>query len=68
MAHPDREFLIREHQITHNVVYATSRADLVDLVERGYLRQEQRGRAFVFLPAPDLVEKLDKESAQESTP
>jgi Fic family protein len=60
MAHPEFEFRIREHQTTHNVVYATARADLLDLVERGYLRQELRGKAFVFLPEPDLVELLDK--------
>ena len=59
MAHPEVEFRIREHQTTHNVVYATARADLLDLVERGYLRQEQRGKAFVFLPVSDLAERLD---------
>jgi len=61
LAHPEREFRIREHQITHNVVYATSRADLMDLVDRGYLRQEQRGKAFVFLPVSDLAQLLDTE-------
>ena len=59
MAHPELELRVREHQTTHNVVYATARADLLDLVERGYLRQEQRGKAFVFLPVPDLAERLD---------
>jgi Fic family protein len=61
LAHPEREFRIREHQTTHNVVYATSRADLMDLVDRGYLRQEQRGKAFVFLPVSDLAQLLDTE-------
>jgi Fic family protein len=54
LAHPEREFRIREHQKTHNVVYATARADLLDLTERGYLVQELRGKAFVFMPAPGL--------------
>ena len=58
LANPDVEFRIREHQITHNVVYATARTDLLDLVDHGYLHQEQRGKAFVFLPEPDLAERL----------
>jgi Fic family protein len=65
LAHPEIELRIREHQTTHNVVYATARADLIDLVERGYLRQEQRGKAFVFLPTPDLAERLDKVADSE---
>lgn len=58
LAHPDRVFRIREHQTTHNVVYATARADLLDLAERGYLTQQTRGKAFVFLAAPDLPQRL----------
>lgn len=58
LAHPSREYRIREHQTTHNVVYATARADLLDLVELGYLTQQVRGRAFVFLPSPDLPDRL----------
>jgi len=66
MAHPEREFRIRDHQTTHSIVYATSRADLMDLVERGYLRQEQRGKTFVFLPQPDLIEQLDRAAGSET--
>lgn len=55
---PEAQFRIREHQTTHNVVYATARADLLDLVERGYLRQEMRGRAFVFVAQPGLAKRL----------
>jgi len=64
LADPDAEFRIREHQTAYNVVYATARADLLGLVALGYLRQEQHGRAFVFLPEPDLAKRLggaDKE-------
>jgi Fic family protein len=66
LAEPDIEFRIREHQTTHNVVYATARADLMDLVDRGYLYQEQRGKAFVFLPTTDLVDRLDKAAEAEA--
>jgi Fic family protein len=58
LANRDLELRIREHQTAHNVVYATARADLLDLVDRGYLRQERRGKAFVFVPEPDLTERL----------
>lgn len=60
LAHPELEFRIREHQTTHNVVYATARADLLGLVERGFLRKESRGKAFVFVAVADLTERLDR--------
>lgn len=66
LAHPAQEFRIREHQTTHNVVYATSRADLIDLVDRGYLRREQHGKAFVFVPQRDLLDRLDRETDQDT--
>ena len=58
LADPDAEFRIREHRTAYNVAYATARADLLGLVALGYLRQEQRGKAFVFLPGPDLAKRL----------
>ena len=64
LADPDAEFRIREHRTAYNVAYATARADLLGLVALGYLHQEQRGKAFVFLPEPDLAKRLggaDKE-------
>ena len=63
LARPEAEFRIRYHQTTHRVVYATARADLLDLVEKGYLSKEQRGKAFVFVPVADLAERLGSESA-----
>lgn len=63
LAHPDREFRIREHQTTHNVVYATARADLLDLAERGYLVMGTKGKAFVFRPSPELPERLGRHEA-----
>jgi hypothetical protein len=51
-------FRIDWHRDVHGVVYATARSDLLDLVERGYLRHVRRGRAFQFTPAPDLRRRL----------
>lgn len=58
LVQPDAEFRIAEHQKTHKVVYQTARADLLDLVERGYLHMEQRGKAFVFVPVSDLQRRI----------
>lgn len=43
----------------HRVVYRTARTDLLELAERGYLRKEMRGKAFVFVPVDDLRERIE---------
>ena len=53
---PDAEFNIRYHKRNHNVAYTTARRDLLELVEKGYLSMEQRGKAFIFAAAPKLQE------------
>jgi Fic family protein len=55
LANPGSQFRIRQHQTSHRVVYQTARTDLLDLVDRGYLHKEDRGRAFVFLPSSGLL-------------
>lgn len=52
---PGTRFRIRYHQTTHNIAYSTARADLMELEEKGYLRQEQEGKAFVFVAAEGLA-------------
>lgn len=64
LTHPEAEFRIRPHQTAHHVVYQTARTDLLELVERGYLVQEQRGKAFVFVPAPDLQKLVEADSLE----
>ncbi|MBR1369263.1 filamentation induced by cAMP protein Fic [Methanocalculus chunghsingensis] len=49
MEQPERYFTIRHVMQMHDVVYETARTDLLMLVEKGYLRKEKRGRAFVFI-------------------
>lgn len=51
---PSVRVTIESHASSHDVVYATARADLLSLVGKGYLLQERIGRKFVFVPAPDL--------------
>jgi Fic family protein len=56
---PDEYFTIESHQRSHQVAYATARADLLTLVDRGLLVETlQGGRKKVFYPAPDLREHL----------
>lgn len=52
---PETRFTIYTHQVHHGVVYQTARTDLLDLVDRGYLRQLKIGRAFYFEAVFDLA-------------
>lgn len=54
LTHPGTHFTIRPHQVAHGVVYQTARADLLDLAEKGYMRQQQHGKAFVFVAGERL--------------
>jgi hypothetical protein len=54
---PTAEFRIRHHRTNHRIAYATARADLLELVDKGYLVCERRNRAFVFVPSPNLQER-----------
>lgn len=53
---PAAEFRIRYHQTNHNIAYATARRDLLALTEKGYLTEEHRGNALVFVPSERLHE------------
>jgi len=58
LRHPHQRYTIRSHQISHNVVYQTSRTDLLDLERRGLLKSDKIGKTWYFTPANDLEEKL----------
>lgn len=45
----DEYFTIRQIMQMHAVVYETARTDLLTLLERGFIRKEKRGKAFVFI-------------------
>ena len=51
-------FRIDAHQKTHDVAYATARADLLRLSELGLLDFKRRHRAFVFTPSPRFRRQL----------
>lgn len=53
---PEAEFRIHYHQTNHNIHYTTARRDLLELLEKGYLLMEKRGKVFVFLRGPRIDE------------
>lgn len=61
LRNPEAEMTIRYHQANHRIAYATARADYLDLVGKGYLRQGYRGNALVFTLDPTLAERMSKD-------
>ena len=58
--HPDAEYTTRSHQTSHDVAYATARADLFRLAELGFMDQRRIGRrTHVFRAPPDLEARLE---------
>jgi len=58
LRHPHYQYTIKSHQISHNVVYQTSRLDLLDLENRGLLTTRKIGKTWYFMPVSDLEERL----------
>jgi len=58
LRHPHHKYTIKSHQISNDVVYQTSRLDLLDLENRRLLKSDKVGRTWYFTPVSDLEEKL----------
>lgn len=58
LQHPEALFTIEMHKNYHQIVYETARRDLVQLTEKGLLRQDKQGREFVFVPNERMLDKL----------
>ena len=58
--YPDKTYRIDRHMQIQNISYQTARSDLLALVKLKLMRSERIGKAFVFMPVGDLVEKLKK--------
>ena len=56
--HPDKTYRIDRHMQVHGVTYQTARTDLGSLVELKLMRCQRIGRAFLYTPVPDLVQRL----------
>ncbi len=60
MKRPEEPFTIESHQRSHQVAYATARADLLYLASLGLLEERIQGRRKkVFFPSTHLSEKLE---------
>lgn len=57
---PHAEYTVKSHQVSHDVAYATARADLRDLVDRGLLAEfhPKGARAVVYKPSRELVSRV----------
>lgn len=51
---PAAEFTVRSHGTSHRASHETARQDLQELERRGLLSKTKRGKAFVWVPGPEL--------------
>jgi len=57
----DREFRIADHQAVYQSAYATARADLLGLVNLGFMHMKQHGKkSFVFRTQPDFKQTIEQ--------
>ena len=60
LRHPGQRYTIESHRRSHDVVYQTARADLLDLEARGLLVRNRIGKRFQFSPSPNLESLLQR--------
>ncbi len=65
MEHSDEYHTIRQIMHMDGTVYQTARTDLLHLVTMGYLKNEKRGREFLFIFNPDSNIKNLKQEDQK---
>lgn len=58
VSHPAFLYTIESHRMSHNVVYQTARADLLDLAERNLLEAQKRSNTWTFSAPTDLEQRL----------
>jgi len=58
LKHPDRQYTVQSHRISHNVAYETARNDLLELHKRQLLRMTRVGRTFVYVAPHDLGDRI----------
>jgi len=63
---PGVQVTMESHESSHDVAYATARADLLSLVEDGYMLKKRVGKKYVFVPSPDLRNMIRADSSELS--
>lgn len=56
--HPQEIYTFDTHRTAHGIVYQTSRNDLLELAEKGFLKKEKRGKEFVFIQADKIMDRV----------
>jgi Fic family protein len=60
LRHPQQQYTIESHRMSHNIVYQTARTDLFDLENRGLFESRKISRTWYFTPVSNLEDKLIK--------
>ncbi len=60
LKHPDAEYTIQSHRVSHNVVYQTARTDLLDLARRRLLEIAHVKKTLLFRPIPGLEKRIQE--------
>jgi Fic family protein len=55
---PNAMYTFQTHAASHGVTHETARADLLPLVEMGFLMQHRQGRRYTFTPPAELAKRL----------
>lgn len=58
LRHPGHQYTITSHRISHDIVYETSRSDLLELARRNLLHSGKLGRKWYFTAPQDLEGRL----------
>ncbi|MDR4508386.1 MAG: Fic family protein [Candidatus Brocadiaceae bacterium] len=51
-------YTVRSHKNSHKIAYETARSDLFDLVTKGFMEKQKRGKTYEFHPIKDLAEQV----------
>jgi Fic family protein len=58
--HPRTSYTIKGHAASHRVHYQTARADLIDLVERGFFEEKRVGMGKRFFGSAEFTKRVKK--------
>jgi len=66
MSNSDAQYTVQSHLNSHRVVHETARRDLLELEQRGLLTKHRIGKAFAWVPASDLADRLRRRRRKQS--
>ncbi len=60
LRNPGQAYTVKSHQESNKIAAETARLDLNGLEKRGLLKRQRIGKAYGFVPLPDLAERLEE--------